>query len=163
MSVTLRLDFPTPEACQTAQRALLESGIPENAITQTHSRVVAAPEAASTGEQFEVSPDPAVSEGAEHTPQSAAIGIAVGGAIGAAIGAVATPVIGPVGVAAGLGVGAYAGSLVGALSGFESDEEQAIETSPTETSLRVRLEHGNDRTNVERIAQLFGATTYDNN
>jgi hypothetical protein len=77
--------------------------------------------------EFDVSPEPAESAGAEDAPQTAAKGVAVGGALGFVVGLGALPVLGPLAPLAGAGVGAYGGSLLGALKGLKSAEEVAAD------------------------------------
>lgn len=71
-----------------------------------------------TDPKFEVSPQAAVSPGAEESGTTATKGAAIGGLVGVIVGLTLTPLVGPAGAIAGAGVGAYTGSLVGALAGL---------------------------------------------
>lgn len=78
---------------------------------------------------FRVSPDPAVSPGAEDAAPSAAKTAVVGSVVGVVAAAVAVPLLGPGAILVGAGLGAYTGSLVGALNGL--DEAPAGDEAPT--------------------------------
>jgi len=159
---TLRASFPNASSAAAAQRALVKSGVAEGDIRQASVDELNALGDQSARDGFEVSPDAAVSEGAEASGVSSAAGAAIGGAIGTAVGIVSTPIFGPVGIAAGAGVGAYAGSLVGALAGLESAEPEADIAAGDETAARaalaVTVTDAVGFEQVRKIVDAFGAT-----
>ena len=118
----------------------LDAGPASDAQPDTDSGALSTP-----NPEFEVSPKPAASAGAEDAPQTAAIGVAVGGALGFIVGLGALPVLGPIAPYAGAGVGAYGGSLLGALKGLKpadtSAESAASDAEETPDGIDPNVDH----------------------
>lgn len=169
---TLIASFSSEHSAEAARRALVDAGVDNSRIRAAPAVAANAPEPVSPDEPVEVSPEPAVSPGAEESGSTTLKGSAVGGAIGAAIGVATTPFLGPIGIAAGAGVGAYAGSLVGALSGLEAAEVDPEGTrvvpatdDDARTEVRTTLTIAvadEDRQRAQSIVQTFGAEVEDN-
>jgi len=107
--------------------------------------------------EFDVSPDAAVSPGAEESGTTAVGGAAIGATVGIITGLTLTPFLGPIGPLAGAGVGAYAGSLVGALAGLEESQDDVEGEPGALLELEVSDESGKAR--ATEILNAHGAVS----
>ena len=167
---TLLANFPSEQSAKAAHLALVNAGVDERRIRRTPATTFRSLEPVIVDESFAVSPEPAVSPGAEQSGTRAAEGAALGSVIGAAVGVVTTPVLGPIGIVAGMGVGAYAGSLIGALSGLEAANVEPAVGSAESTNgdaagatLMIATVDDDDRQRAQQIVQEFGAEVVEDN
>lgn len=156
---TLLANFPSEQSAKAAHLALVNAGVDERRIRRTPATTFRSLEPVILDESFAVSPEPAVSPGAEQSGTRAVEGAALGSVIGAAVGVVTTPVLGPIGIVAGMGVGAYAGSLIGALSGLEPAVGSAESTNgdAAGATLMIATVDDDDRQRAQQIVREFGA------
>ena len=165
---TLLANFPSEQSAKAAHLALVSAGVDERRIRRTPATTFRSLEPENLDEPFDVSPEAAVSPGAERSGSHAAGGAALGSVIGAAVGVVTTPVLGPIGIAAGMGVGAYAGSLIGALSGLEAAtvEPGSVASSNGDAAcatLIIATVDDDDRQRAQQIVREFGAEVVEDN
>lgn len=107
---------------------------------------------------FHVSPEPAVSAGAEESAPSAAKSAVVGGVIGAVAAAAAAPLLGPGAILVGTGVGAYAGSLIGALNGLnEASETDEAHVSSEDCTVHVVVTGASGKSQAMETLVAHGA------
>lgn len=162
---TLLANFPSEQSAKAAHLALVNAGVDERRIRRTPATTFRSLEPVILDESFAVSPEPAVSPGAEQSGTRAVEGAALGSVIGAAVGVVTTPVLGPIGIVAGMGVGAYAGSLIGALSGLEPAVGSAESTNgdAAGATLMIATVDDDDRQRAQQIVRGFGAEVVEDN
>lgn len=162
---TLLANFPSEQSAKAAHLALVNAGVDERRIRRTPATTFRSLEPVILDESFAVSPEPAVSPGAEQSGTRAVEGAALGSVIGAAVGVVTTPVLGPIGIVAGMGVGAYAGSLIGALSGLEPAVGSAESTNgdAAGATLMIATVDDDDRQRAQQIVREFGAEVIEDN
>ena len=162
---TLLANFPSEQSAKAAHLALVNAGVDERRIRRTPATTFRSLEPVILDEPFAVSPEPAVSPGAEQSGTRAVEGAALGSVIGAAVGVVTTPVLGPIGIVAGMGVGAYAGSLIGALSGLEPAVGSAESTNgdAAGATLMIATVDDDDRQRAQQIVREFGAEVVEDN
>ena len=158
--------FISEQSAEIALRALVAAGVDDSRIIRAPAANAEHAPPAHTGVEVEVSPDAAVSAGAEHSAAFTFAGAALGSVIGAAAGIVTAPVLGPIGIAAGVGVGAYAGSLVGALAGLdpaEVDPPLRSHSAPEDslTTLTIAPANETDSRRAQEIIRSFGVAVME--